>query len=178
MENEIIKFNIIIINKESNKIENNISLENMKFLLNKSILRIFGSFVASKLIFEIKKLSENNEFQIQLFKFQKLKLITSLLMISDLEFNKTIFGQVYQSFGKTKGEDFLIQKGRRLFIVCLKNEYASDSGGPYHEVISGICQELQSDYLNMFSIFQINLQISRKSVKKYQNNHQIHYQCH
>ena len=70
--------------------------------------------------------------------------------ISDLEFNKTIFGQVYQSFGKTKGEDFLIQKGRRLFIVCLKNEYASDSGGPYHEVISGICQELQSDYLNMF----------------------------
>ena len=87
MENEIIKFNIIIINKESNKIENNITLENMKFLLNKSILRIFGSFVASKLIFEIKKLSENNEFQIQLFKFQKLKLITSLLMISDLEFN-------------------------------------------------------------------------------------------
>ena len=86
MENEIIKFNIIIINKESNKIENNITLENMKFLLNKSILRIFGSFVASKLIFEIKKLSEN-DFQIQLFKFQKLKLITSLLMISDLEFN-------------------------------------------------------------------------------------------
>ena len=70
--------------------------------------------------------------------------------VSDLEFNKTIFGQVYQSFGKTKGEDFLIQKGRRLFIVCLKNEYASDSGGPYHEVISGICSELQSDYLNMF----------------------------
>ena len=87
MENEIIKFNIIIINKESNKIENNISLENMKFLLNKSILRIFGSFVASKLIFEIKKLSENNDFQIELFKFQKLKLLTSLLMISDLEFN-------------------------------------------------------------------------------------------
>ena len=87
MENEIIKFNIIIINKESNKIENNITLENMKFLLNKSILRIFGSFIASKLIFEIKKLSENNDFQIELFKFQKLKLLTSLLMISDLEFN-------------------------------------------------------------------------------------------
>ena len=67
-----------------------------------------------------------------------------------MEFNKTIFGQVYQIFGKTNGEDFFIQKGRRLFIVCLKNEYASDSGGPYHEVISGICSELQSDYLNMF----------------------------
>ena len=70
--------------------------------------------------------------------------------IPDLEFNKTIFGQVYQSFGKTIGEDFFIQKGRRLFIVCLKNEYATDSGGPYHEVISGMCSELQSGYLNMF----------------------------
>ena len=88
MDSEIIKFNIIIINKESNKIENNISLENMKFLLNKSILRIFGSFIASKLIFEIKKISENNNnFQIEFLKFQKLKLLTSLLMISDLEFN-------------------------------------------------------------------------------------------
>ena len=70
--------------------------------------------------------------------------------IPDLEFNKTIFGQVYQTFGKTNGDEFFIQKGKRLFIVCLKNEYASDSGGPYHEVISGICHELQSDYLNMF----------------------------
>ena len=35
--------------------------------------------------------------------------------VSDLEFNKTIFGQVYQTFGKTNGEDFFIQKGRRLF---------------------------------------------------------------
>ena len=70
--------------------------------------------------------------------------------IPDLEYKNTIFGQVFQIFGKTNGEEFFIQKGRRLFIVCLKNEYASDSGGPYHEVISGICKELQSDYLNMF----------------------------
>ena len=70
--------------------------------------------------------------------------------VPDLEFNKTIFGQVYQTFGKISGEDFFIQKGKRLFIVCLKNEYASDSGGPYHEVIYGMCSELQSDYLNMF----------------------------
>ena len=49
-----------------------------------------------------------------------------------------------------KAEEFLISKNKRLFIVCLKNEYATDSGGPYHEVISGMCQELQNDYLNMF----------------------------
>jgi hypothetical protein len=46
--------------------------------------------------------------------------------------------------------EYLIHKDKRLFVVCLQNEYASDSGGPYHEVISGMCQELQSEYLNMF----------------------------
>ena len=70
--------------------------------------------------------------------------------IPDLDLNQTIFGQVFKVFGNTKGEDFLIQRDRRLFIVCLINEYASDSGGPYHEVISGMCQELQSDYLELF----------------------------
>ena len=70
--------------------------------------------------------------------------------IPDLDLNQTIFGQVFKNFGNTKGEDFLLQKDRRLFIVALINEYASDSGGPYHEVISGMCQELQSDYLDLF----------------------------
>ena len=70
--------------------------------------------------------------------------------IPDIELNQTIFGQVFQKFGKTKGEDFLIRNNNRLFIVCLKNEYASDQGGPYHEVMTQMCQELQNDYLNMF----------------------------
>ena len=70
--------------------------------------------------------------------------------IPDIELNQTIFGQVFQIFGKTKGEDFLIRNNNRLFIVCLKNEYASDQGGPYHEVMTQMCQELQNDYLNMF----------------------------
>ena len=70
--------------------------------------------------------------------------------IPDLELNQTIFGQVFHKFGHMKGEDFLIKKNDRLFVVNLQNEYASDSGGPYHEVISQMCQELQSEYLNMF----------------------------
>ena len=70
--------------------------------------------------------------------------------VPDIELNQTIFGQVFQRLNDVNGENFLLQKDRRLFVVNLKNEYASDSGGPYHEVISGMCQELQSDYLNMF----------------------------
>ena len=70
--------------------------------------------------------------------------------VPDIELNQTIFGQVFQKLNDVRGENFLLQKDKRLFVVNLKNEYASDSGGPYHEVISGMCQELQSDYLNMF----------------------------
>ena len=70
--------------------------------------------------------------------------------IPDLDLNQTIFGQVFQKFNNTRADEYLIHKDKRLFVVCLQNEYASDSGGPYHEVISGMCQELQSEYLNMF----------------------------
>ena len=70
--------------------------------------------------------------------------------VPDIELNQTIFGQVFQRLNDVRGENFLLQKDKRLFVVNLKNEYASDSGGPFHEVISGMCQELQSDYLNMF----------------------------
>ena len=70
--------------------------------------------------------------------------------VPDIELKETIFGQVFQRLNDVRGENFLLQKDKRLFVVNLKNEYASDSGGPYHEVISGMCQELQSDYLDMF----------------------------
>ena len=70
--------------------------------------------------------------------------------IPDHELNQTIFGQVFQKFGHREAKDFLLKKNERLFTVVLHNEYASDSGGPYHEVISQMCQEIQSEYLNMF----------------------------
>ena len=69
--------------------------------------------------------------------------------ISDLELNETIFGQIFQEMKNVDSKEFFLEKGKRLFIVCLQGEHASDSGGPYHEVISNICDELQSEYIDL-----------------------------
>ena len=42
------------------------------------------------------------------------------------------------------------EKGKKLFNVDLKGERAIDEGGPYHEILSDICDDLQSDYIELF----------------------------
>ena len=70
--------------------------------------------------------------------------------IPDLELNETIFGQIFKILKDLNGKNFFLEKGRRLFRVDLVGEQAIDVGGPYHEVISCMCDELQSDYLCLF----------------------------
>ena len=69
--------------------------------------------------------------------------------IKDIELDETIFGQVFNSLKKKDSKEFLLEKNNRLFRVVLQNEHAADSGGPYHDVISNICEELQSDYIDI-----------------------------
>ena len=69
--------------------------------------------------------------------------------IPDIELNETIFGQMFHYFEKIDGSYFCLQKGERLFRVNLEGEQAIDAGGPYHEVISCMCDELQSDYIDL-----------------------------
>ena len=70
--------------------------------------------------------------------------------IPDIELNQTIFGQLFNYFKEIKGKKFRTRKNGRLFRVDLLGEQAIDAGGPYHEVISLMCNELQSDYLDLF----------------------------
>ena len=70
--------------------------------------------------------------------------------IIDTEINTTIFGQVFQALEQKESKKFFIEKNNRLFRVNLLGENAIDEGGPYHEIISEICKDLQSDYLNLF----------------------------
>ena len=70
--------------------------------------------------------------------------------IPDLELNETIFGQVFNYYKDVNGKHFFLRKGERLFEVDLEGEQAIDEGGPYHEVISCMCDELQSEYLDLF----------------------------
>ena len=44
-----------------------------------------------------------------------------------------------------KLRDFRMEK-----MIELKNENATDQGGPYHEVFSNFCQELESESLDLF----------------------------
>ena len=69
--------------------------------------------------------------------------------ISDFELDETIFGQVFHAMENVDSKEYFLKKDKRLFIVCLQGEHASDQGGPYHEVISNICDELQSDYIDL-----------------------------
>ena len=70
--------------------------------------------------------------------------------IPDKQLNQTIFGQLFHFYEKTDGQEFLREKDDRMFIVKLSGEGAIDQGGPYREILSNICDELQSDYIELF----------------------------
>ena len=70
--------------------------------------------------------------------------------IPDVELNETIFGQLFQNYKNTNGNHFVLPKNERLFTAELLGEGAIDAGGPYHETISFMCIELQSNYINLF----------------------------
>ena len=89
--------------------------------------------------------------------------------IKDIELKEIIFGQVFHSFEKAKinENEFLLNKGDRLFRVNLIGENAIYAGGPYHEVISYMCGELQSNYCDLFIKTPNNLNNSGLLTDKY-----------
>ena len=81
---------------------------------------------------------------------EKFKLNDSSKKLIDSEINITIFGQALHELEKLKSKDFFLEKNKRLFKVTLLGENAVDEGGPYHEIISEMSKDLQSDYLDLF----------------------------
>ena len=63
----------------------------------------------------------------------------------DIQGQFSVFGQVLRAMNGKANSDF--RNGERIFKVTYRGEGAIDAGGPYNEVISNICDELQSDYL-------------------------------
>ena len=70
--------------------------------------------------------------------------------IPDINLTETEFGQLFHSLSDLNGKRFLIKQGERLFYTKLKGEFAIDAGGPYSEILSDICDDLQSDYVKLF----------------------------
>ena len=93
---------------------------------------------------------DNREVLIDRIKSLNFKEKFNENKIPDIYLNETIFGQLFHSLGDLNGKKFLKEKGKKLFKVNLKGEGAIDAGGPYSEVISDICDDLQSDYIELF----------------------------
>ena len=68
----------------------------------------------------------------------------------DNDLNETIFGQLFHHYENVDGKYFLLRKDERLFRVELLGEEAIDAGGPFHKTISDLCEELHSDYIDLF----------------------------
>ena len=81
---------------------------------------------------------------------EKFKMNDNSKKFIDSEIDITIFGQVLHALEKLKSKDFFLEKNSRLFKVNLLGENSVDEGGPYHEIISEMSKDLQSDYLDLF----------------------------
>ena len=84
-------FKLLLQDKLSQSQVGNLSEENMSLLIKKSIIRLFGELYLGKFYFKIKTINlEENLYNISFISDYKNKLITALLLISDLEYNVRI----------------------------------------------------------------------------------------
>jgi alpha-tubulin suppressor-like RCC1 family protein len=70
--------------------------------------------------------------------------------IPDLTSEETLFGQLHNKLKDFEIKKLQTRKDERLFTVQFTGEGASDAGGPYRELFSSICEELQSISLDLF----------------------------
>ena len=95
-------------------------------------------------------LNNNRSITIDRFKANNFKEKYKENKVPDIVLNETIFGQLFHYLDDLSGKKFLKEKGKKLFKVNLKGEHAIDEGGPYSEILSDICDDLQSDYIELF----------------------------
>ena len=83
-----LNFRLLLQEKSRESQINSLSEENMSFLIKKSIIRLFGELYVGKFYFTLKTINEKeNIFNISFISDYKNKLLTALLLISDLEYN-------------------------------------------------------------------------------------------
>lgn len=81
-------FKLLLQDKLTQSKAGNLSDENMSLLIKKSIIRLFGELYLGKFYFTVKSINlEENLYKISFISEYKKKLMTALLLISDLEYN-------------------------------------------------------------------------------------------
>ena len=147
VENNLMKYCFINKQSENKQFLQRIIVNNIIYLPNKIRTEKF-----IELLSEIpRNNSELKTIKVDRFKAKAFytKYNESYQKFKDIELDETIFGQVFNSLKNMNSKEFFLEKNSRLFRVALVDEHAVDSGGPYHDVISNICEELQSDYLDI-----------------------------
>ena len=136
---------------KSEGIIQNIIKKNFKYLNDDMRIQYFYSLLLNK-IDENYRYKWPREYQITIdrFKANKFKEKSNESRMPDIQLNETVFGQLFNIFKDIGGKEFLREKGQNLFKVELKNERAIDAGGPYREILSDMCNDLLSDYLELF----------------------------
>ena len=147
VENNLMKYCLINKYSEYKPFLQRIIVNNIIYLPNKIRTEKF-----CELLSEIPR--NNNELKtikVDRFKAKAFyaKYNESHQKLKDIELDETIFGQIFNLLKNRNPNEFFLEKDSRLFRVALTDEHAVDSGGPYHDVISNICEELQSDYLDI-----------------------------
>ena len=147
VENNLMKFCLINKYSEYKPFLQRIIANNIIYLPNK--------IRTEKFIELLSEIPRNNEelktIKVDRFKAKAFytKYNESYQKFKDIELDETIFGQIFNLLKDRNSKEFFIEKNSRLFRVALTDEHAVDSGGPYHDVISNLCEELQSDYLDI-----------------------------
>ena len=81
-------FKLLLQDKLNQSTIGNLSDENMSLLIKKSIIRLYGELYLGKFYFTVKGINlDENTYNISFISEYKNKLITALLLISDLEYN-------------------------------------------------------------------------------------------
>ena len=81
-------FKLLLQDKLTQSKAGNLSDENMSLLIKKAIIRLFGELYLGKFYFTVKSINlEENLYNISFISEYKKKLMTALLLISDLEYN-------------------------------------------------------------------------------------------
>jgi len=68
----------------------------------------------------------------------------------DITYENTLFSQIYQKLKDNEDKIYIRNTGDQMFQVILLHEGATDAGGPYRDVLSHVCEELQSNVLDIF----------------------------
>jgi hypothetical protein len=117
--------------------------DNLSLVSSKSRLNIFHERLN-----KIKVSVNSSDKEMSLNRLKAIKFYEKKIIDSTGE--NTIFGQLYHKMKKYPIQNYLCKKDNRLFQVKLTGEGATDYGGPYREVLSTACEELNSVYLDLF----------------------------